>query len=234
MLKLSPLLIALAYGVLVYMFSAWRTNRELDARSTELADARLKALTDRLAAVLDLPRIRVFLYEAEPVNGLAAPDGRIFITRGFYNRYRAGEVTAEELASVIAHELGHVALGHTRRRMIDFSGQNAAFMALVALLTRFVPVIGPFVAVGVARMVTAALAATLSRADEFEADAYASALLVKAGIGTGPQKSLLRKLEHLTGMRPGSVPAWLMSHPKSEARIAAIAANEARWSLPRA
>jgi putative metalloprotease len=234
MLKFSPLLIALAYGVLVYMFSAWRTNRELDARSTELADARLKALTDRMAAALEIPRIRVFLYEVEPVNGLAAPDGRIFITRGFYDRYRAGEVTAEEMASVIAHELGHVALGHTRRRMIDFSGQNAAFMALVALLTRFVPVIGPFVAVWVARMVTAALAATLSRADEFEADAYASALLVKAGIGTGPQKALFRKLEHLTGMRAGPVPAWLLSHPKSEARIAAIEANEARWSLPRA
>ncbi|MFN6979170.1 MAG: M48 family metalloprotease, partial [Gemmobacter sp.] len=202
MLKFSPLLLALAYGVLVYLFSAWRTNRDLDARSSELADARLKALTDRMAAALDIPRIRVFLYEIEPVNGLAAPDGRIFITRGFYDRYRSGEVTAEELASVIAHELGHVALGHTRRRMIDFSGQNAAFVALVALLTRFIPVIGPFVAVWAARLVTATLAATLSRADEYEADAYASALLVRAGIGTAPQKSLFRKLEHLTGMRP--------------------------------
>jgi putative metalloprotease len=232
MLKLSSLLLALAYGVLIYMFSAWRTNRELDARSTELADPRLRLLTDRMAAALGLPRIRVFLYEIEPVNGLAAPDGRIFLTRGFYNRYRAGEVTAEELASVIAHELGHVALGHTRRRMIDFSGQNAAFMALVGLITRFVPVIGPFVAAGVARFVTAALAATLSRADEYEADAYASALLVKAGIGTAPQKSLFRKLEALTGMRTGGLPAWLLSHPKSADRIAAIEAREARWMPP--
>ncbi|MFN3642401.1 MAG: M48 family metallopeptidase [Gemmobacter sp.] len=230
MLKFSPFLLALAYGVLIYLFSAWRTNRELDARSSELADARLKALTDRMAAALDIPRIRVFLYEIEPVNGLAAPDGRIFITRGFYNRYRSGEVTAEELSSVIAHELGHVALGHTRRRMIDFSGQNAAFVALVALLTRFIPVIGPFVAVWAARLVTAMLAATLSRADEYEADAYASALLVRAGIGTAPQKSLFRKLEHLTGMRPGTIPAWLLSHPSTEARIAAIEAREARWT----
>ncbi|MFN6978855.1 MAG: M48 family metalloprotease, partial [Gemmobacter sp.] len=73
------------------------------------------------------------------------------------------------------------------------------------------------------------------RADEYEADAYASALLVRAGIGTAPQKSLFRKLEHLTGMRPGAIPAWLLSHPRTEERIAAIEAREARWTaLPNA
>ena len=35
---------------------------------------------------------------------------------------------------MIAHELGHVALGHIRRRMIDFTGQNAVFVMLSALL----------------------------------------------------------------------------------------------------
>ncbi|NIL97560.1 MAG: M48 family metalloprotease, partial [Planctomycetales bacterium] len=80
------------------------------------------------------------------VNGLAAPDGRIFITRGFFNKYRAGEVTADELASVIAHELGHVALGHTRRRMIDFSGQNALRTALGMILSRLLPGFGVYVA----------------------------------------------------------------------------------------
>jgi putative metalloprotease len=229
MLKFTPLLLAIAYGVLVYLFSAWRTTRELDARSTELADPVLRRLTDRMAAALELPRIPVHIYEVEPVNGLASPDGRIFLTRGFYDRYRAGEVTAEELSSVIAHELGHVALGHTRRRMIDFSGQNAVFMGLVALLTRAIPVVGPLIAVFAARLVTGALAAHLSRGDEYEADAWASALLMKAGIGTTPQKSLFAKLEHLTGLRAGSVPAWLLSHPRSADRIAAIEANEARW-----
>ncbi|MEE3072617.1 MAG: M48 family metalloprotease, partial [Pseudomonadota bacterium] len=109
MLKFTPLLLAILYGLVMYQFSAWRTRKELDARSTELADPDLSKLTDRMAAALELPRIRVHIYEVEPVNGLAAPDGRIFITRGFFQRYRAGEVSAEEMASVIAHELGHVA-----------------------------------------------------------------------------------------------------------------------------
>ena len=130
MIKFFPILLAVLYGLALYRFSVWRTSRELDANSTELADPKLKALTDQMARALDIERIKVHIYEIEPVNGLAAPDGRIFITRGFYNRYRAGEVSAEEMASVIAHELGHVALGHSRRRMIDFSGQNAMRTAL--------------------------------------------------------------------------------------------------------
>ncbi|MFD1344383.1 M48 family metalloprotease [Litorisediminicola beolgyonensis] len=225
MFKLTPLLLALLYGFVLYRFSAWRTAKELDARSTELADPRLKRLTDKMASALDLERIRVNIYEIDPVNGLAAPDGRIFITRGFFRKYQQGEVSAEELASVIAHELGHVALGHSRRRMIDFSGQNAIRLLLVGILGRLLPGIG----IWIANAVTSLLAAKLSRQDEYEADAYAAALLAKAGIGIAPQKSLFRKLEALTQSRAGAVPAWLMSHPKTDERIAALDALEARW-----
>ncbi len=226
MFKFTPIFLAVLYALVMYRFSAWRTARELDARSTELADPLLKTLTDRMAQALDIERIRVHIYEIEPVNGLAAPDGRIFITRGFFNKYRAGEVSSDELASVIAHELGHVALGHSRRRMIDFSGQNALRTALAMVLSRFLPGVG----VMIANALTTLLAARLSRSDEYEADAYASALLVKAGIGTGPQKSLFGKLEALTKTNMGAMPAWLMSHPKTTERIAAIEKLEARWS----
>lgn len=226
MIKLTPILLAVLYGLVMYRFSAWRTKRALDANSTELADPILKVLMDRMAKALDIDRIRVHIYEIEPVNGLASPDGRIFITRGFFRKYRAGQVTSEEMASVIAHEMGHVALGHSRRRMIDFSGQNAMRTALAMILGRFVPGIGPWIANGLMSL----LAAGLSRKDEFEADAYASALLVKAGIGTGPQKTLFTKLERLTGAHGAATPAWLMSHPKTQQRIAAIEANEAKWT----
>lgn len=227
MIRLLPILLVVLYGLVFYRFSVWRTQRELDQKSVELIDPDLGRMTEKLAHALDLPKVRVNLYEVAPVNGLAAPDGRIFITRGFYERFRAGDVTAEEMASVIAHELGHVALGHARRRMIDFSGQNALRSVLAMLLNRFIPGIGIMIANGL----TSLLAARLSRRDEYEADAYASALLVKAGIGTGPQKSLFLKLGKLTGSA-GAAPAWLMSHPATSDRIAAIEANEAKW-MPR-
>ncbi len=225
MLRLTPIILAVIYGLVMYRISVWRTHRDLDARSTELADAKLRRLTDRMAAALEIERIPVFIYEVDPVNGLAAPDGRIFITRGFYRKYQSGEVSDAELASVIAHELGHVALGHAKKRVIDFSGQNALRTALMMILGRYVPFVGPWIAGLLANL----LAARLSRSDEYEADEYAAALLAKAGIGLEPQKSLFLKLEALTQSRAGMAPAWLMSHPKTAERIAALERLEAGW-----
>lgn len=219
------LLVAVAYAIVMMQVSVWRTRKMLDAKSVPLRDPQLARLADRMASALGVPEIEVRVFEVEPVNGLASPDGRIYLTRGFLDRRAQGEVTDEELASVIAHELGHVAMGHMRRRMIDFTGQNAVFVMLSALLNRFLPIIG----IWIANLISTALMARLSRRDEFEADAYASALLIKAGIGTGPQKSLFRKLGALTRNAGQGIPAWLMSHPRTEERIAAIEANEARW-----
>lgn len=226
MTKFLPLLLVVLYAFLMMRFSVWRTRRMLDQNSSLITDPAITMLADRMAAAMGVPRIEVRVFEVEPVNGLAAPDGRIYLTRGFLNRKARGEVTAEELASVIAHEMGHVAQGHMRRRMIDFTGQNAVFVMLSAVLNRVLPFIG----IWIANLISSALMARLSRRDEFEADAYATALLIKAGIGTGPQKSLFRKLEALTSTRAEGIPAWLLSHPRVEERIAAIEANEARWA----
>ena len=122
MIKALPLLLAAGYGVVMYFFSAWRTRRTMADQSTPLQNKALQQALAPLARALDLATVRVQVYEIDPVNGLATPDGGVYITRGFLRKFEAGEVTGPEMASVVAHELGHVALGHTRRRMIDFSG----------------------------------------------------------------------------------------------------------------
>ncbi|WP_022707497.1 M48 family metallopeptidase [Paracoccus zeaxanthinifaciens] len=225
MLKLTPLILMLLYVLAMWFFSAWRLHKELNRYSTPLSDGRLTPLMDRMSRAMGVPPIRALIHEVAPVNGLAAPDGRIFLTRGFMDKLDQGEVTPEELASVIAHELGHVSLGHSRRRMIDFAGQNAVRMLLAGILGRVLPGVGAWVA----NIVATAIAARLSRQDEFEADRFAAALLIKAGIGTDPQISLFRKLDTLTGAR-AAPPAWAMSHPPAAKRIEAIQAQEARWT----
>ncbi|SEN00378.1 putative metalloprotease [Pseudorhodobacter antarcticus] len=227
MTVLLPLILPLVIGYVMYRFSAWQTAQHLDSASTPLRDPGLTPVMDRMAQALELPKITVHIYDVEPVNGLAAPDGRVFLTRGFIDRYRQGIVTAEEIASVVAHELGHVALGHTKRRVLDMTGQRAVAMLLATVLSRVIPVIGIFIA----QYLTSALGAGLSRKDEYEADAYASALLVKSGIGTHAQKSLFHKLDKLTGVGGANTPQWLRSHPKTADRIAAIEAREARWGV---
>ena len=224
MLKFSPILLAVAWAVIMYYVSAWRTKSEMDKKSTLLNDPPLQALTNQMADALDLNQIKVHVYEIDPVNGLAVPDGRIFITRGFMKKYYDGYVTAPELASVIAHELGHVALGHTKRRMIDFSSQNAIRVALAMFLSRFFGGFGTMIA----NALTSMLAARLSRKDEYEADAYAAALLIKSEIGVEPQISMFEKLGKLSG-ESGQPMAWMMSHPKTTDRITAIKKLQNKW-----
>ena len=224
-MRFLPILLLVLYLAAMWFLSAWRLKQELAAKSTPLTDPRLLPVLKRLGAAMELPPVRAHVYEVEPVNGLAAPDGRIFLTRGFLRKLDAGQVTPEELASVIAHELGHVAHGHARRRMIDFAGQNAIRLALGGILGRFLPGFGAWLA----NLVATAIAARLSRQDEFEADRFASALMVRAGLGTGPQKSLFQKLDRLTGSPGAAMPVWFLSHPPAAQRIAAIEAHERRW-----
>lgn len=225
MLKFTPILLALLWGYAMVRFSATNSKRQLDKNSVDLVDPGLQEVFRSLASALDLPRIKVFLYDVPMVNALAAHDGRVFITRGMYDQYRLGEITDQEIASVVAHELGHVALGHSKRRMIDFSGQNALRTGLAMLLSRFIPFVGAWIA----NQIVGLLAAHLSRQDEFEADAYATALMIKSGLGTGPQIALFEKLDRLTGARGASMPAWFLSHPKAQERVKAIKDNAEKW-----
>ena len=224
MLRFSPVLLALVYGFVIYWFSAFRLRKSLDSQSVELLDPNIQPVLKVLADATGVDRIKVHLYQIEQVNGLAAPDGRIFITNGLYNKYRGGEITAEELATVVAHELGHIALGHARRRMIDFSCQNAVRAVFGMIMGRFLPGFGHWLA----GILSNLLISKLSRADEYEADEYASALLIKSGLGIEPQIALFQKLNKLNEQSATS-PAWLLSHPKPEDRILAIKKSVANW-----
>ena len=214
---LIPIVLAGLYGIIMFQFSAWSLKRQLSSQSNPLIDKNLEKIMAEFANVLEVKKIRINIFETDPINGLAAPDGRIFITRGFYKKYQNGDITVEEISSVVAHELGHVALGHIRRRMIDFSGQNAVRVALGTLLSRLVPGLGGFIAGIIGNL----LMAKLSRRDEYEADEYAAALMIKSGLGIEPQISMFKKLDKISNLQ-GSVPAWLMSHPPTQERINSI------------
>lgn len=210
-------LFSIVTGLIAMAWSSWRQSRHLDTHSKDLSDPIINDFTRRMEQELGLERMRVFVYDTPAINGLASADGRIFITRGFMDKYKLGEVRAEEIAGVIAHELGHVALGHAKRRMLDFTGANTVRVVLTVVIGRFIPFIGPWIA----DMAGKLLAARLSRQDEYEADAYAAALMTKVGLGVGPQISLFQKLERLGGGGGGQL-AWLMSHPATEDRIHAL------------
>ena len=108
----SGMVIALLVAAAMNLFAYWNSDkmvlsmygaREVDARSAP----ELYALVGRLAAAAGLPMPRVFIMENPQPNAFAT--GRnpqhavVAVTTGLLNT-----VNQEELAGVLAHELGHV------------------------------------------------------------------------------------------------------------------------------
>ncbi|MEE2774394.1 MAG: M48 family metalloprotease [Pseudomonadota bacterium] len=221
-LFLAPLLFAFVSGKAALS----RNNRHLQRESSPLTEPIVKALSNRMASVLEIEEIPIFVHEVKSFNGLATSDGTIYLTRGALDSFYRGSVTGEELVSVIAHELGHVALGHSKRRLIDFSMQNAVRIILSLAISRLIPAVGAYIA----NLISSAIASKLSQKDEYEADAYAAALLSKSGIGTAPQISLLKKLNTLSNDTSFS-PQWFRSHPAPKERISAIESLTQKWEM---
>lgn len=222
-LKLLIFLLPLGFAIYRYSHSARHASAQIRARSEPLRDPRLVLMTHKLAQTLEIPPPRIYVEGSPAINAMVMPDGQIFLTRGMVSAYEAGHFSAEEIASVIAHELGHVALGHTDKRTIDFAKQHAMRTGLVMVFSRLIPVIGPWVG----NILFTAASTRLPRQNEFDADAYASAVLEKSGIGITPQITIFEKLD--AAERADVTPVWLRGHPPMRDRIEAIRRNMATW-----
>ena len=222
--KILPIALLVIVFYVGSVFSSRNLDKKLEKKSQVFNDPVIDSYLKVFQSILDLRKLKVFVLNEKQINGLVTPNGNIYITQGFINQYKSGKVSGVELTSVIAHELGHLALGHTKKRMITFSAISAISLVFSTLLSRLIPYFGSIIG----RYISQALISGLSRKDEFEADSYAAALLIKAGIGTAPQISLLKKLEQLTGIVSSNV-TWTLSHPSPEQRINAIQNLEASW-----
>ena len=224
MFKILTIFIPIAYGIFNYKYTARRMAKRLEEKSSVLKEPIIGALVKRIAQSLGVEKIKIYLLEDPNLNGLVSPDGKVFITRGFLEKYYAGFVSADEIVGVICHELGHLALGHTKKRMVAYTVQNTLQMGLGLVLARVIPFIGSYISAMLLKLLTA----KLSRIDEYEADKYASALMVKVGLGTRPLIDLFIKLEKLTGSQYNDL-TWLQSHPNPKERISAIRELEDSW-----
>ena len=223
-IKILPIVLLISVFYIGSIYSSRNLSKKLKKKSQIFHDPVIGNYLRIFKSLLDLPNLKVFVLDEKQINGLVTPDGNIYITQGFIDQYKAGKVSSVELTSVIAHELGHLALGHTKKRLITFSAISAISMVVSITLSRLLPYFGAIIG----RYLSQVLISGLSRKDEFEADSYASALLIKSGIGIAPQVSLLRKLEKLTGIVSPNI-TWTLSHPSPDQRIKAIKALEASW-----
>ncbi len=169
-----------------------------------------RAAFDRLmgrietAAGLPIP-LNVSIVRRGEENAITLPGGRVYVYRGLID---AAE-TPDELAGVIAHEVGHVAHRDGTRTVLQAAGLSLMFGMLL----------GDFVGGGaVVFAAKTILQTSYTRAVEAAADAYGVALMAKVG---GDPRALGTILLRIAGTtHPG--PKILIDHPETRDRVAAI------------
>ena len=158
----------------------------------------------------------VTLLNSSVTNAMALPGGYVYVTR----QLLALMNNEAELASVMGHEVGHVAGRHAQKRQqrSALSGIGAAILGAVTGSA----MLGQLAGQG-AQLYTL----SYSRDQEREADALGVRYLAKAGYDPwaastmlqqlGAQTSLDNKLRSQEG--EGQRPSWLNTHPLTEERV---------------
>jgi predicted Zn-dependent protease len=167
-------------------------------------DKMARRLTEGQGLVYD---IELSVLDHEMLNAFAAPGGRVVILRGLLDEAE----TAEEVAGVLAHEIGHV----EARDPVRLAFRSAGSAGIIALVLG--DVTGGTV---VGLLGEHILSASYTREAEAAADAFAYALLARTGVGT---EGLAAFFERIEGMG-GDVPEILSTHPASGNRAEAARA----------
>lgn len=173
----------------------------------------LRRLSGRVLRHAELPMpVRIQVFPSDVENAFAAPGGQIIILSELLEQ-AAGP---DEVAAVLAHELGHVAARDPLRGVLRSAG-SAGILGLI---------VGDFLggAVVVA-MGEAVISASYTREAEIAADAYAHQVLAEAGLPAAAMARFFDRLAEALG-EPEGLMRHLASHPDfSSRRQAALDAD---------
>lgn len=163
----------------------------------------LAELTHRLAPAASPYRFVVRVVNLEMVNAFAFPGGQIVIAEGLL---RSAE-SPDEVAGVLAHEMGHVLHRHSTAAMIEALGLAFLFGALL----------GDFGTGVIGGAGETLVGLTFRREAEAEADERALELLGYAGISSRGLADFFERMERKAGGGP-AVLRLLSTHPPNEVR----------------
>lgn len=190
-------------------FSGLKQQSKLDTNSLHIAYVR--CVSNGLLTIMgEKPgswELEIFIDDS--LNAFALPGKKIGIHSGMIKF-----ATADELAAVVGHEIGHVLARHGSERMsmglLSQVGMMAANEALKDERYRQEMLL----ALGVGAQVGVIL--PYSRSHESEADAMGLAYMAKAGFNPQAAVNLWEKMQKIS---EGATPEFLSTHPSNETRI---------------
>jgi Zn-dependent protease with chaperone function len=195
--------------------------RQTPVCSGAAGQAALQDLTNRLADTVSTSfPFQVTVYRSPVVNAFAMPGGRIVVFYGLIS----GAQSPEEVAGVLAHEMGHLVQHHPMRGLIRSLGLRLVSTAIL----------GGFSATAAsgAQIGEVLFGLSYSREDEIEADRIGADMLTRADIrGDGLIDFFIRYqgdekvndvAHHEENSTRNSVMALLSTHPPGYERIARL------------
>ncbi len=158
-------------------------------------------------------RWEVNLIGSKQINAFCMPGGKIAFYSGILEQL---QLTDDEVATVMGHEMAHALREHARARM----GKNAATGIGASLLGQLLGLgdLGQTVTNYGAQLLTL----QFSRSDESDADLVGMELAARAGFDPRAGVTLWQKM---AAASKGAPPQWLSTHPSGTTRIGDIERN---------
>lgn len=155
----------------------------------------------------------VALFEDPEANAFALPGGKVGVYTGIFKVAR----NQDQLAAVIAHEIGHVVSHHHNERITRQMGTAGVLQLLSSLAgARYGEGVGNVVGQGGSIIAQTGLLLPGSRVQETEADVVGQELMAEAGYDPQAAVVLWQNMAAAGGGRP---PEWLSTHPDPDSRL---------------
>lgn len=150
-------------------------------------------------------------------NAFALPGGKVGVNTGLFTVAR----DQDQLAAVVAHEIGHVIARHHDERITRQYGAAGALQVVGGLLgSRYGEGVGNAALQGGSIAAQAGFLLPGSRAQETEADVVGQQLMAAAGFD--PRKAVDLWQNMISASSGNQSPEWLSTHPNPEARISEL------------
>ena len=160
----------------------------------------------------------VNLVGSNQINAFCMPGGKIAFYSGILTQL---QLTDDEVAMVMGHEIAHALREHARERMGKATATNGVATIGSTLASVFLGV-SPQITDMVAKQGANLLNLKFSRDDETEADLVGMEIAARAGYNPQAGVSLWQKM---SAANKGAPPQWLSTHPSGQTRIEEIQAN---------
>ncbi len=177
---------------------------------------RLWRIGERLAQVSDRQdfKYHFYLVEKDELNAFTTPGGNIYFYTGLFDKLK----TDDEIAAVLAHEIGHCAAKHTVKKFQAALGysllSNIVFEGLrMDSSTKQVTSIGTNLAMSI-------VFSAYSRHDEYQADELGVKYMYLAGYDLNGMVEVLQLLQREA--EKGHAPVILRTHPYASDRVVAV------------